>query len=93
MSLTKHEACMDEPQLQSLQIELTARCNERCVHCSISHESKTRDMDTALLFSLLDQCSGMGVEQITISGGEPMLPPHFLEAVSKAGGVALFADK
>jgi MoaA/NifB/PqqE/SkfB family radical SAM enzyme len=71
------------PQLKSLQIELTARCNERCIHCYIPHESKTRDMDTTLLFSLLDQCRDMSVEQIIFSGGEPMMHPNFLEMVSK----------
>jgi radical SAM protein with 4Fe4S-binding SPASM domain len=71
-------------QLLSVQIELTSRCNERCVHCYIPHETKNRDMDSGLLFSLLDQCRNMGVKQITFSGGEPMLRPGFLQAVSRA---------
>jgi radical SAM protein with 4Fe4S-binding SPASM domain len=41
-------------------------------------------MDSAFVFALLDQCRAMGVEQITFSGGEPMLHPGFFEAVSKA---------
>jgi MoaA/NifB/PqqE/SkfB family radical SAM enzyme len=71
-------------KLRSIQIELTARCNERCLHCYIPQRNKNRDMDTPLLMSLLDQCRDMGVEQITFSGGEPMLHPGFLPAVSKA---------
>jgi MoaA/NifB/PqqE/SkfB family radical SAM enzyme len=41
-------------------------------------------MDSALLLALIDQCRAMGVGQIIFSGGEPMLHPGFLEAVSKA---------
>ncbi|MDR2784635.1 MAG: radical SAM protein, partial [Treponema sp.] len=70
--------------LRSVQLELTCRCNERCVHCYIPHEAKDRDMDSALLFALIDQCQTMGVGQIIFSGDEPMLHPGFLEAVSKA---------
>lgn len=40
-------------------------------------------MDSALLVALIDQCRAMGVGQIVFSGGEPMLHPGFLEAVSK----------
>jgi radical SAM protein with 4Fe4S-binding SPASM domain len=70
--------------LTSLQIELTTRCNERCVHCYIPHKNKVSDIDPELLYNVLDQCRAMGVEQITFSGGEPMLHPGFLEALSKA---------
>ncbi|MDR0710642.1 MAG: radical SAM protein [Spirochaetaceae bacterium] len=71
--------------LHAIQLELTTRCNERCVHCYIPHEAKNHDMDSALLLALIDQCGVMGVGQIIFSGGEPMLHPGFLEAVSKAG--------
>jgi radical SAM protein with 4Fe4S-binding SPASM domain len=71
-------------RLKSLQIELTNRCNERCVHCYIPHEDKTMDMDTALLYRIFDQCREMRVDQITFSGGEPMLHSHFLDALDRA---------
>lgn len=73
-----------KPPLRSLQIELTNRCNERCVHCYIPHEVKNHDMDTSLLFAMLDQCRDMKVGDITFSGGEPMLHKDFMEAADKA---------
>jgi radical SAM protein with 4Fe4S-binding SPASM domain len=70
--------------LVSLQIELTSRCNERCVHCYIPHENKNCDMDSELLFGILDQCRELGVKQIAFSGGEPMMYKDFWKVVDKA---------
>ena len=74
----------DRPQLTSLQIELTSRCNERCVHCYIPHENKVADIESALFYDVLDQCRDMGVLNITLSGGEPMLHPRFCEFLRRA---------
>jgi len=74
----------NNPQLTQIQIELTSRCNERCVHCYIPHENKTGDISPALFYDVLDQCLEMGVLNITLSGGEPMLHPNFLDFLRKA---------
>jgi radical SAM protein with 4Fe4S-binding SPASM domain len=68
----------------SLQIELTSRYNERCVHCYIPHENKTSDIEPALFYDVLDQCRAMGLLSITLSGGEPLSHPNFLEFLNKA---------
>jgi radical SAM protein with 4Fe4S-binding SPASM domain len=72
------------PQLTQLQIELTSRCNERCVHCYIPHENKILDIDPRLYFDILEQCREMGVLGITLSGGEPMAHPNFIDFLRKA---------
>jgi len=74
----------DKPHLTSFQIELTSRCNERCVHCYIPHENKINDIEPALFYNVLDQCRDMGLLNITLSGGEPMLHPLFREFLRKA---------
>jgi len=74
----------DNPHLASLQIELSSRCNERCVHCYIPHKNKTADIEPALFYEVLEQCSAMGVLNITLSGGEPMLHKNFCEFLCKA---------
>ena len=73
-----------KPHLTSFQIELTSRCNERCVHCYIPHENKINDMEPSLFFDTLDKCRDMGVLNITLSGGEPMLHKNFCEFLRKA---------
>ena len=69
----------DKPYLTSFQIELTSRCNERCVHCYIPHENKLYDLKPELYYSVLNQLSKMNVLHITLSGGEPMLHPQFID--------------
>ena len=73
-----------KPHLTSFQIELTSRCNERCVHCYIPHKYKLYDIDDALFYNVLDQLDDMGVLSVTLSGGEPMMHPHFIEFLRAA---------
>lgn len=72
-----------EPQLTNLHIEITSKCNERCVHCYIPHDNKVNSMDSNMLFNILDQCRDMNVLNITISGGEPMLHNSFIDVLKK----------
>lgn len=60
------------PQIFGLQIEVTARCNERCIHCYIPNKKKEggKDMELALILRVLDEAKEMGTLQVTLSGGE-----------------------
>ena len=59
-----------KPHLTSFQIELTSKCNERCVHCYIPHKFKLSYIQGELYYSVLEQLSKMNVFDITLSGGE-----------------------
>lgn len=72
------------PQLTSLHMEITGKCNERCVHCYIPHEDKTNHMPSDLFYSILEQCRQMNVLHLTISGGEPMLHPKFIDFLQRS---------
>ena len=74
----------DKPHLTNFQIELTSRCNERCVHCYIPHENKLYDINPELYYSVLEQLRNMNVLGLTLSGGEPMLHPQFVEFLKAA---------
>ena len=69
----------DKPHLTNFQIELTSRCNERCVHCYIPHDLKLFDISEELYYSTLEQLSKMGVLSVTLSGGKCMCHPKFKE--------------
>lgn len=69
----------ENPYLETFHIELTSKCNERCIHCYIPHEKKDTDISYDLMIKALDQCKEMGVLTVVFSGGEPILHPHFCD--------------
>lgn len=71
------------PQLTNLHIEITSKCNERCVHCYIPHENKYHSMGSDLFYDILEQCREMNLLHLTISGGEPMLHRNFIDFLRK----------
>lgn len=65
--------------LKALHVEVTFACNERCIHCYLPDSTKNHGtfMDSGLFHKLVDEFVALGGEEITISGGEPLLHPHF----------------
>ncbi len=56
----------------SVQLDVTWRCNERCVHCYLDHNDYG-ELTTAEIKDLLDQLAAANVFFLVISGGEPLL--------------------
>lgn len=67
----------------SAQIDLTYRCNERCVHCYLDHDDHG-EMTTSEIKHLLDELAEAGVFILTLSGGEIMLRKDFFEILGHA---------
>lgn len=72
-----------KPQLTNIHIEITSKCNERCIHCYIPHENKIDNIDPALFYDILKQCKDMNLLYLTLSGGEPMLHKNFCDFLKK----------
>src|SRR6266513_3855395 len=67
----------------SVQLDLTYRCNERCVHCYLDHHDHG-EMTTAEIKHLLDEMAESGVFILTLSGGEIFLRKDFFELLEHA---------
>jgi AdoMet-dependent heme synthase len=67
----------------SVQLDLTYRCNERCIHCYLDHDDHG-EMTTAEIKNLLDQMADAGVFYLTISGGEILMRRDFFEILEHA---------
>jgi AdoMet-dependent heme synthase len=67
----------------SVQLDLTYRCNERCVHCYLDHDDHG-EMTTPEIRSLLDQLAKAGVFFLTMSGGEILLRKDFFDILEYA---------
>lgn len=72
-----------KPQLTNLHIEITSKCNERCVHCYIPHENKISNISPDLFYAILEQCRDLKLLHLTLSGGEPMLHKQFCDFLRK----------
>ena len=68
-----------KPQLTNLHIEITSKCNERCIHCYIPHDNKVSDIEPDLFYDILKQCKKMKLLHLTLSGGEPMIHKNFCD--------------
>ncbi len=85
MSLT---AEMNQKALQlgipiSVHLDVTYRCNERCVHCYLDHDD-LGEMTTAEIKDILNQVADAGAFFLVLSGGEVFMRRDFLEIVEHA---------
>jgi radical SAM protein with 4Fe4S-binding SPASM domain len=54
--------------------EITLACNAACVHCGSSAGApRSRELDTTEALALVDALADLGLEKVTLSGGEPLL--------------------
>ncbi len=67
----------------AVHLDVTYRCNERCVHCYLEHDDHG-EMTTAEIKGVLDQLAEAEVFFLTFSGGEVFLRRDFFELVEHA---------
>lgn len=68
-----------------LFLELTARCNERCLHCYVeAGPRRTEALDWPTIAAALRDAAALGFELVQLTGGEALLSPHLVEAASLA---------
>jgi len=67
----------------SVHLDLTYRCNERCIHCYLDHDDHG-EMTTSEIKGLLTQLADAGVFFLTLSGGEVLMRRDFFEIVEHA---------
>lgn len=63
----------------AVALEVTLRCNMKCLHCGSSSENRARENELTLgeWKNVVDQLVELGSEFITLSGGEPFVWPHW----------------
>jgi len=66
-----------------VQLDVTYRCNERCVHCYLDHDDHG-EMTAAEICSVLDQLAEAGVFFLTLSGGEVFMRRDFFDILEHA---------
>jgi radical SAM protein with 4Fe4S-binding SPASM domain len=66
-----------------VHLDVTWRCNERCVHCYLDHDD-LGEMSYDEIEDLMTQMATAGVFFLTISGGEPMLRSDIFPILRRA---------
>ncbi len=71
--------------LGMLFVELTARCNERCIHCyAESGPERTELLSLQDIRMALTMAAGLGRPFVQFTGGDPLIHPHLVKAVAHA---------
>jgi len=89
------------PRLGRLDVELTERCNNNCIHCYINlpandEKARGRELSTTGIKSVLREAADLGCLTVRFTGGEPLLRPDFeeiyLAARNLGMGVIVFTN-
>lgn len=72
------------PLLTHLDVELTERCNNNCIHCYINRSAddvyaKEKELNTEEIKRILREAATLGCLSVRFSGGEPLLREDFCE--------------
>ena len=72
------------PLLTYLDLELTERCNNDCIHCYINlpahdREAKAKELSTDEIKAILEEAASLGCLGVRFTGGEPLLREDFEE--------------
>lgn len=78
------ERTLKNRTLLSVTLEITARCNNDCVHCYINlpaddKKAIGKELSTLEIKALVDESVSMGALWFLITGGEPLLRDDFIE--------------
>lgn len=82
----------------NFHIDLTYRCNERCIHCYHPFDTYdfSKEMDTDKVKELVDKMYDIGVFYVVLSGGEALLRNDIFEIIEyisdKGMLIALFTN-
>jgi PqqA peptide cyclase len=78
----------------TLVAELTYRCPLRCVYCSnpLDYARHDRELDTATWLRVFREAEDLGVVQLNLTGGEPLLRSDLEALIEEARGLDLYTN-
>lgn len=81
----KERAC-DNRYFAALNWTITGKCNLNCRHCFMAADNVPLMTEFTLeqCINLLNEIESCGIQTISITGGEPMLHPNFMDIVRES---------
>ncbi len=82
------------PLLGLLDLELTERCNNDCIHCCINLSGNdvqawSRELSTSEIIAILKEAAALGALSVRFTGGEPLLRDDFTDLYLSARRLGL----
>lgn len=68
-------------RLVKVQLELTHRCNLRCIHCKIDDHTRAGDLSADDIRALLPELAKAGCFSVNLTGGEMLTRPDIVEVL------------
>lgn len=86
------DQCVEEHRLHNVTLELTYRCNEKCIHCYVDDQTYQKELSFDQYKNLLDELAEMGCMYLLLTGGELTLHPDFLRIAEYASEKGFLVD-
>lgn len=86
------ELCDMQHRLYGICLEMTYRCNEKCIHCYIDDPKFEKELTLDDYKNIINQVAEMGCINVLLTGGEVSLHPHFIEVAEYAAGKGMLVD-
>lgn len=69
---------------RTVQWAITGRCNYKCKHCFMAKDlnNYSDEFSTSECLNIVNQIADCGVEEVYITGGEPLLRKDFLRSLT-----------
>ncbi len=69
----------------AIDFDITLKCNQKCLHCNVyGGERPTNEMNTVQIKNLIQEFYDIGVYDLAITGGEPLMRNDWGEIVENA---------
>ena len=79
-----------QPDPREIYITLTANCNLRCIGCRYGRDFMPgQQLPLSMVRDLLDDCKALGIKNIRLYGGEPLLHKDIIRIVEHSVGLGL----
>ena len=81
--------------MPKMNLMLTGKCNYNCLHCfnALDNAPLMGEWGFDELCDLLDQARDCGIHAFTITGGEPMLHPRFLDVLAEIAKRDMYVER
>jgi radical SAM protein with 4Fe4S-binding SPASM domain len=87
------KAAREKGRLLSLDLELTKKCNLKCIYCyADGGNADPGELSLDEIFNAVDQAKALGAKKVTLTGGEPLTHKHFFDVAEYIRGAGLFVS-